>query len=97
VIVKYSRPSFGGGDDALVSGQLTVDEDGCLGLDGSVTVFPFWTRITDIDPVTVRVFGDEKGVGDLVEGGSGYSYGRSYVAWLDRCTPGSTEEVGAFN
>lgn len=96
VIVKHSRPSFGG-DDALVSGRLTVDEDGCLGLDGRVTVFPFWTRIVDTDPVTVRVFGDDEVLGDLVEGGGGYYDGRNYVAWLDRCRLDPNEEVGVFN
>jgi hypothetical protein len=97
VIVKHSRPSLGGGDDALVSGVLTVDEDGCLGLDGSVTVFPFWTRITDTDPVTIRVFGETNPLGAQVEGGGGYSYGRNHVAWLDRCIVDPSEEVGVFN
>ena len=97
VIVKRSRPSFGGGDDAVVSGPLTIDDGGCLGLDGHVTVFPFWTRVVDTDPVTVAVFGDDKGLGDLVEGGGGYYDGRNYVVWLDRCSPDPSEEVGVFN
>ncbi len=96
VIVKHSRPSIGG-DDALVSGPLTIDEGGCVGLDGRVTVFPFGTRIVGTDPVTVRVFGDDKVLGDLVEGGGGYSYGRNYVAWFDRCSLDPDEEVGVFN
>ncbi len=93
-IVQHSRPSFGG-DDALVSGSLTVDEEGCLGLDGRVTVFPFWTRITDTDPVTIRVFGESKTLGDRVEGGGGYGYGP--VTWLDRCRPDPGVEVPYFN
>ena len=95
VIVKHSRPSFGGGDDALVSGSLTVDDEGCLGLDGRVTVFPFWTRITSTDPVTLRVLGETKTLGDQVEGGGGYGYGP--VTWLDRCRPDPGVEVPYFN
>ena len=94
--MKHSRPSLGG-EDALVSGPLTIDERGCLGLDGRVTVFPFGTRIVDTDPITVRVFGDDKVLDDVVEGGGGYSYGRNYVPWFDRCTIDPDEEVGVFN
>ena len=94
VIVKHSRPSFGG-DDALVSGLLTVDDEGCLGLDGRVTVFPFWTRITSTDPVTLRVLGQNKTLGDQVEGGGGFGYGP--VTWLDRCRPDPGVEVPYLN
>lgn len=95
VMVKHSRPSFGG-DDALVSGSLTIDADGCLGLDGQVTVFPFMTRIIDTDPVTIWIFGGPKKLGDLVEGGGGYGYGQIQL-WLDRCVPEPGSETPSFN
>lgn len=94
VIVKHSRPSFGG-DDALVSGRLTVDDGGCLGLDEHVTVFPFWTRITDTEPATIRIFGERRELGEIVEGGGGYGYGAA--TWLDRCRPDPGVEIPVFN
>lgn len=58
---------MGDGMTALTPGTLEL-VDGCLGISGTVVVWPNGTRVTDEDPLTVRIPGiGEHGLGDELE------------------------------
>lgn len=65
-------PTTNSGDDAGISGTVTMDGD-CLGIgNGQVIIWPGGTTIVSEDPITIKVPGlGEIGLGDKIDGGGG--------------------------
>lgn len=100
--ILVSGPFQGGSQmAALVSGTITVDERGCLGVDDQSTI---WPEGTTWDPQTTSVvLSDETQlpIGSFVSGGGGNLPADFAKTWL--ADPGDatlcnwTEEVAVFN
>lgn len=83
-----------GGDDAMVSGEVTV-VDGCLGINDDVAVWPSGTQVTDPDGPVIEV--PQLGtitVGDHVEGAGGYMRARDLHDEHSPAVPDSCIEAG---
>lgn len=100
VLVSGSRD---GGNDAIVAGEVTVD-DGCLLLGGIPVVWPVGTTWDGETHEVVLSNGDRIAMGDEVTGAGGYSdvdsvadvTGERGASIAAECA-GPTREVAVFN
>ena len=93
----------GGGDDAVVAGEVTFD-DGCLLLAGMHVVWPQGTAWDAEAEEVVLSNGDRVAMGDEVMGGGGYPYFDTLsgvigdkAARIAQDCAGPTREVAFFN
>lgn len=99
-VVAHLSEGDGSGLDALIEGELTMD-DGCLLVDDTPVVWPYGTT-WDADTRAVRLpEGEAVRLGDRVRGSGGYPYradlGDQIAKALEDCPVNEHEEVAVFN